>query len=108
MAITIIDLTVRDIRFPTSRTLAGSDALHTNPDYSAAYVALETDSPDRLEGHGLTFTAGRGNEICVVAIQALRPLVVGKTLEWIAGNMLAFCRSLTSDGQLRWLGPEKG
>jgi L-fuconate dehydratase len=108
MATTITGLTVRDVRFPTSLTLAGSDALHPDPDYSAAYVVIETDAPGGLRGHGLTFTAGRGTEICVVAIEALRPLLIGRTLEWIAGNMAAFWRSLTSDGQLRWLGPEKG
>jgi L-fuconate dehydratase len=96
----------RDIRFPTSRSLAGSDAMHTAPDYSAAYVVLKTDGP--LEGHGLTFTCGRGTEVCVAAIEALKPLVEGRTLESIISGMRAFWRSLTSDGQLRWIGPEKG
>lgn len=104
----ITDLVARDIRFPTSRTLAGSDAMHTDPDYSAAYVVLKTDSPQGLEGHGLTFTLGRGNEVCVTAIYALKPFVVGKELESITTNMRAFWRSLTSNGQLRWVGPEKG
>lgn len=104
----ITDLVARDIRFPTSRTLAGSDAMHTDPDYSAAYVVLKTDSPHGLEGHGLTFTLGRGNEVCVAAIYALKPFVEGKELESITSNMRAFWRRLTSDGQLRWVGPEKG
>jgi L-fuconate dehydratase len=78
------------------------------PDYSAAYVVLETDSPEGLEGHGLTFTIGRGNELCVAAIEALAPLVVGETLESFAGDMGAFWRRITGDSQLRWLGPEKG
>ena len=68
----------RDIRFPTSQDLSGSDAM--NPDYSAAYAILKTDSPEGLEGHGLTSTTGRGNEICVAAIEAMTPLVVGETL----------------------------
>ncbi|CAE6733763.1 L-fuconate dehydratase [Paraburkholderia haematera] len=105
---TITKLSVRDIRFPTSRSLDGSDAMNAAPDYSAAYVTLETDSPKGLTGHGLTFTIGRGNEICVTAVQALAPLVVGKTLEDIAANMGAFWRALTSDSQLRWIGPDKG
>jgi L-fuconate dehydratase len=103
----IIDYTVYDVRFPTSRTLAGSDAMHTSPDYSAAYVVLHTDDPD-LSGHGLTFTNGRGTEVCVCAIEALAPLVVGRSLEGITGDLRAFWRSLVSDDQLRWLGPEKG
>jgi L-fuconate dehydratase len=106
MPIKITGLFARDIRFPTSRTHAGSDALHAAPDYSAAYVVLETDAG--LRDIGLTFTAGRGNEVCVAAIRALSPLVVGRTLESITGEMVPFWRSLTSDGQLRWIGPEKG
>src|SRR5947209_15824140 len=105
---TITRLSVRDIRFPTSRSLDGSDAMNAAPDYSATYVTLETDSPDALTGHGLTFTIGRGNEICVTAVEALTPLVVGTTLEDIAANMGAFWRALTSDSQLRWIGPDKG
>jgi len=103
---TITDLLVRDIRFPTSRSLDGSDAMNPDPDYSAAYVILKTDGPH--EGHGLTFTIGRGNEICVAAVQALKPLVVGKSLESFTANLGAFWRMITGDSQLRWIGPEKG
>ncbi len=105
---TITDVFARDIRFPTSRAFDGSDAMHPDPDYSAAYVVLKTDSPERLEGHGLTFTCGRGNEICVAAIHSLKPFVLGRTLESITADMRAFWRKVTSDGQLRWVGPEKG
>ena len=105
--ITITDLVARDIRFPTSRSLDGSDAMNPDPDYSAAYVTLRTDRPG-LEGNGMTFTIGRGNELCVAAIQALRPLVVGKTLESFTADMGAFWRAITGDSQLRWVGPEKG
>ncbi|MGD0094633.1 MAG: L-fuconate dehydratase [Planctomycetota bacterium] len=108
MPITITGVEVRDIRFPTSRNLDGSDAMNLAPDYSAAYVILKTDSPTGLEGHGLTFTIGRGNEICVTAIQALKPLVLGRTLESIAADMGRFWREITGDSQLRWIGPEKG
>jgi L-fuconate dehydratase len=104
----ITSLTAHDVRFPTSRSLDGSDAMHTSPDYSAAYVVLRTDAGEELSGHGLTFTCGRGNEVCVAAIRALEPLVVGRSLEGITGDMRFFWRSLVSDGQLRWLGPEKG
>jgi L-fuconate dehydratase len=103
----ITALTAYDIRFPTSRTLDGSDAMHRSPDYSAAYVVLDTDDPG-LSGHGLTFTNGRGNEVCIAAIRALEPLVIGRTLEGITGDFAGFWRSLVSDDQLRWLGPEKG
>jgi L-fuconate dehydratase len=102
----ICDLEIIDLRFPTSRTSAGTDAMHPDPDYSAAYVILKTDAD--VEGHGFTFTIGRGNEICVEAIRAFRPLVVGRTLEEIVAEPAAFWRSLASDSQLRWLGPEKG
>jgi L-fuconate dehydratase len=103
----ITAMTVHDVRFPTSRSLDGSDAMHTSPDYSAAYVILWTDD-ETLSGHGLTFTNGRGTEVCVAAARALEPFVVGRTLEGITGDMRGFWRSLVSDDQLRWLGPEKG
>jgi L-fuconate dehydratase len=98
---------VLDVRFPTSRTLDGADAMHPQPDYSAAYVILETDRKG-LEGHGLTFTIGRGNEVCCAAIEALRHLVVGKDLDWIREDMGRFWRHVTCDSQLRWIGPDKG
>jgi L-fuconate dehydratase len=107
MTTTITGLEALDIRFPTSRTLDGSDAMNPDPDYSAAYVVLQTSTPG-LEGHGLTFTIGRGNELCVAALEALRPLVVGKTLESFSADMGAFWRMITGDSQLRWVGPEKG
>lgn len=105
---TITNITVRDIRFPTSHALDGSDAMNPDPDYSAAYVILHTDHPAGLEGHGLTFTIGRGNELCAAAIEALRPLMVGRTLASFTANMGAFWRHITGDSQLRWVGPEKG
>src|SRR5437867_1196639 len=104
----ILSASAHDVRFPTSRSLAGSDAMHTAPDYSAAYVVLKTDADDHLEGHGLTFTLGRGTEVCVAAINALAPIVVGRTLESIVADMRGFWRSVTGDHQLRWIGPEKG
>src|SRR5256885_10533956 len=105
---TISAVDVLDIRFPTSRSLDGSDAMNPDPDYSAAYVVLHTDADDGLEGHGLTFTIGRGTEICVVAAHALAPLVVGRMLEDIESDMSGFWRSLVGDSKLRWLVPEKG
>ena len=108
MPITITGLTVRDIRFPTSRELDGSDAMNPDPDYSATYVTLTTDHPDGLEGNGLTFTIGRGNEICVTAVQALKPMVIGKTLESFTTDMGQFWSMITGDSQLRWIGPDKG
>jgi L-fuconate dehydratase len=105
---TITGVTAFDIRFPTSRQLAGSDAMNLDPDYSAAYVVLKTDDPAIPDGHGLTFTIGRGNELCVAAIRTLAPLVLGRTLASFTANMSAFWRHMTGDSQLRWLGPEKG
>ncbi|HYI96805.1 MAG TPA: L-fuconate dehydratase [Bryobacteraceae bacterium] len=107
MGTVITDVVTRDIRFPTSREHIGSDAMNIDPDYSAAYVLLKT-SPGSLEGHGLTFTIGRGNELCVAAVEALKPLIVGKTLESFTTDMGAFWRMITGDSQLRWVGPEKG
>lgn len=104
---TFTALRVEDIRFPTSLALDGSDAMNPDPDYSAAYVILETDDP-ALSGHGLTFTIGRGNEICCAAIRALAHQIVGQSLETIAADMGAFWRRFTSDSQLRWIGPDKG
>ncbi len=104
----ITEVIARDIRFPTSKSLDGSDAMNPDPDYSAAYVILKTDSTDGIEGHGLTFTIGRGNELCTRAIESLSHLVVGKTLESFTENMGAFWKMITGDSQLRWLGPEKG
>jgi L-fuconate dehydratase len=103
----IRSLRVEDVRFPTSKFLDGSDAMNPDPDYSAAYVVLETDTPG-LEGHGLTFTIGRGNQICCAAIRAMEHLVIGLDLEWIAADMGRFWRHVTSDSQLRWIGPDKG
>lgn len=103
----ITGVVARDIRFPTSKTQAGSDAVST-PDYSAAYVVLKTDSSSGLEGHGLTFTPGRGNEVVVAGIEALSPIVIGRSLESIVADFRGFWRLLANDGQLRWIGPEKG
>jgi len=103
----ILALDAVDVRFPTSDQYAGSDAVHPDPDYSAAYVVLRTDRPD-LEGHGLTFTIGRGNELCVAATRALAPLVVGRRLDSITHDFAGFWRSLTAESQLCWVGPEKG
>lgn len=104
----ITGLRVRDIRFPTSRTLDGSDAVNVDPDYSCAYVVLRTDHPRGLEGHGLTFTCGRGTEVVAAMIRALEPFVVGRSLEEILDDFAGFWRRLAQDSQLRWLGPEKG
>ncbi|TKT74819.1 L-fuconate dehydratase [Aquamicrobium sp. LC103] len=102
----IVDMQVLDLRFPTSLHLDGSDAMNPDPDYSAAYVILKTDGSH--EGHGLTFTIGRGNDICCAAIEAMRHLVVGLDMAEVAADMGAFWRHVTSDSQLRWIGPDKG
>jgi L-fuconate dehydratase len=102
----ITELEVLDLRFPTSRDKVGSDAVHVDPDYSAAYVILKTD--ESLEGHGLTFTIGRGNEVCTAAIESFRHLVVGRSLKDLTADFAGFWHSLAGESQLRWLGPEKG
>ncbi len=105
---TITEIQALDIRFPTSRTGDGSDAMYTDPDYSAAYVIISTDAGDGLEGHGLTFTIGRGNEVCVAAVEALKPVLLGRTTADCFADMGRVWRDLVGDTQLRWLGPEKG
>ncbi len=102
----ITHLSVRDIRFPTSTQKDGSDAMNPDPDYSSAYVVLHTDTG--LEGHGSTFTIGRGNDVVCAAIRAHRHLVVGRNLEEFIAAPGAFWRHLTGDSQLRWIGPDKG
>ncbi|MCI3934451.1 enolase C-terminal domain-like protein [Streptomyces sp. AN091965] len=97
-----------DIRFPTSRELDGSDAMNPDPDYSAAYVVLRTDAEDGYEGHGFTFTIGRGNDVQVAAVDALRAHVVGRSLDALCADPGTLHRDLVGDSQLRWLGPEKG
>ncbi|WP_108249182.1 L-fuconate dehydratase [Planctomonas deserti] len=105
---TVIALDTSDVRFPTSQSLDGSDAMNLDPDYSAAYVRILTDADDGLEGHGFVFTIGRGNDVQVAAIQALEHHVVGKSVEELLEHMGATWRSFVWDSQLRWLGPEKG
>jgi L-fuconate dehydratase len=107
MPVKITGFSTHDIRFPTSRQLDGSDAMNPDPDYSAAYIILHTNTAGP-EGHGLTFTIGRGNEICVEALNVLGRKVVGLELESVAADMAGFWRMITGDSQLRWLGPEKG
>ena len=103
----IVKLSTYDLRFPTSDHLDGSDAMNPDPDYSAAYVIIETDQ-SLLKGHSFAFTLGRGNDLCCNAIKALQHLVIGLDLNWIRDNQSAFSRRMTSDSQLRWVGPEKG
>ncbi|MBF9032637.1 fuconate dehydratase [Rhodobacterales bacterium HKCCE2091] len=106
MSARITGVTTHDIRFPTSRMLDGSDAMNPTPDYSAAYVVLHVD--DGPDGHGMTFTIGRGNEICCAAIEAVAALLVGRETEGLFADMGAAWRVVTGDSQLRWTGPEKG
>ena len=105
---TIQGIEVFDVRFPTSVGSHGSDAMNAAPDYSATYVILRTDHPNGLEGHGLTFTIGRGNELCVAAVKSLVPMVQGRELKDIVAGFGRYWRTLVGDSQLRWVGPEKG
>lgn len=102
----ILRLDVRDVRFPTSLGQHGSDAMNPDPDYSAAYVTLETDGPH--QGNGIVFTLGRGTELCVAAVRSLAPMVEGRSLESLMDPPSKFWRQITGDSQLRWLGPERG
>jgi L-fuconate dehydratase len=104
----ILGFDTYDVRFPTSRTLDGSDAMNPSPDYSAAYVIIRTDAPDGLAGHGYAFTLGRGNDIQLTAIRAIEPLLAGRDLQEITGDLGGLSRRLVGDSPLRWLGPERG
>ncbi|ACU70381.1 Mandelate racemase/muconate lactonizing protein [Catenulispora acidiphila DSM 44928] len=104
----IVGFETFDVRFPTSRELDGSDAMNPDPDYSAAYLILRTDAEDGLSGHGFTFTIGRGNDVQVAAIEALREHVLGRDVEEVCADPGIVNRALIGDSQLRWLGPEKG
>ena len=104
---TITSVTVTDVRFPTSLSMDGSDAMNKDGDYSAAYVHLSTDDP-ALSGFGFTFTIGRGNDLCVEAARQRALPLIGRDVDKIVGDPGAIYRELQSDSQLRWLGPEKG
>ncbi len=104
---TITSVNVIDIRFPTSATLDGSDAMNPDGDYSAAYVVLETDDGD-LAGYGLTFTIGRGNDLCVAAARQIGARLAGRDVDELAGDLGGLYREIMADSQMRWLGPEKG
>ena len=103
----IVDVDVKDVRFPTSLTADGSDAMNRDVDYSAAYVVLRTDDPE-LCGYGLTFTVGRGNDLCVTAAWERAQALLGADVGVVCDDLGGTYRMLQSDTQLRWLGPEKG
>ena len=96
-----------DVRFPTSLNNIGTDAVHTDCDYSSSYVEILTDDQN-LKGIGLTFTIGKGNELCVQCIDYVKPLIINKTIEEIETDIGRLWRQCTNHSQLRWLGPEKG
>ena len=104
---TITAITAHDVRFPTSLTMDGSDAMNKDGDYSAAYVVIHTDNPD-IKGYGFTFTIGRGNDLCVEAARQRGLCLVGKNVEESVNDLGGLYRELAADSQLRWLGPEKG
>lgn len=104
----IVSVDLADVRFPTSQSLDGSDAMNPDPDYSAAYVVIRTDAGDGHEGHGFVFTIGRGNEVQLAAIDAVAEHVRGREVETLLDAMGATSAELIGDSQLRWLGPEKG
>lgn len=103
----VSEVLAQDIRFPTSLKSDGSDAMHTDPDYSCVYITLRTNDP-ALIGYGMTFTLGRGNDIVLFAVNALKHLVEGRNLKQIYTNFGKYWRELTSETQMRWIGPEKG
>ena len=104
----VVAVEVHDVRFPTSATLDGSDAMNPSPDYAAAYVVLRTDGAEGLAGHGFTFTIGAGNDVQLAAIKAISSRLVGLDLDELCSDLGSLWRRLVWDSPLRWLGPEKG
>jgi L-fuconate dehydratase len=104
----IVDLETIDLRFPTSAELDGSDAMNEAPDYSAAYVVLRAEGDGVDEGHGFTFTIGRGNDLALAAARAVGERAIGLTVDEVVNDLGGFARHLAGDSQLRWLGPDKG
>jgi L-fuconate dehydratase len=102
----VTSINIEDIRFPTSLALDGSDAMNEAPYYSAAYVIIQTSSG--MEGHGLTFTTGRGNELCTAGIKSLSAILIGRDVDGLFSDLGGIWKDLTGDSQLRWVGPEKG
>lgn len=102
----ITSVTAHDVRFPTSLTMDGSDAMNKDGDYSAAYVVIHTDDPN-LKGYGFTFTIGRGNDLCVEAARQRGLNLIGRDVEKSVKDLGGLYRELASDSQMRWLGPEK-
>ena len=105
---TILGFDTWDVRFPTSQSLDGSDAMNPAPDYSAAYLVLRTDAADGLAGHAHVFTIGRGNDIALAAVRALEPLLAGRDLDETLADLGGLSHRLVHDSPLRWLGPERG
>lgn len=101
---TIIAMETHDVRFPTSLSLDGSDAMNPDPDYSTGYLLIRTDADDGLEGHGFVFTIGRGNEVQVAAIRALEGHLLGRDVDALLVDLGGLWRELVHDSQLRWLG----
>ena len=103
----IREISVRDVRFPTSLDNLGTDAVHVDCDYSATYVVISTSDPN-LTGYGISFTIGKGNDLCVKALDHFIPLFEGRDISEIERDMHHFWRQCTNHSQLRWVGPEKG
>ena len=95
-----------DVRFPTSKMLDGSDAMNQDPDYSGAYLRINTDAG--VHGDSLVFTIGRGNEVQIKALDILGEKIVGLDTADALENIGDIARELSGDSQLRWLGPDYG
>jgi L-fuconate dehydratase len=100
------NILTQDVRFPTSLELDGSDAVNVDPDYSAAYLALELSTGET--GHALVFTAGRGNEVVTAAMSSAAELLRGHDMDDLLAHMGKASAVIVHDSQMRWLGPEKG
>ena len=96
------------MRFPTSESLDGSDAMHADPDYSAAYVILRTEPAPASKA-----TASRSHSAAAPSCASPPPTTCAASsrdasLDEITADFAGFWRMLARDGQFRWIGPEKG
>ena len=103
----IINMIVEDVRYPTSNDQTGSDAIHKDPDYSAAYVSIFTSDP-KIIGYGITFTLGKGNDIVASCIEQYFSIFNNMSLIDLEKNIGKLWYECVDHSQLRWLGPEKG
>jgi L-fuconate dehydratase len=85
---------------------AGTDSVHTSPEYCMAVTRLTSDR--QISGTGIALTLGDGNRLVCKAIDLLAKPLAGLEINELMSNFGKFSRRLADDPSLRWLGPHKG